>query len=102
MPHMAEAYWADSLSAENSAAASLQPHAMAWAAWSMGQADPADLVQNADGSASATLTVPNNVSLSRSSNRRTNGLVAGGRCDHRKRRVADSTGAQRFGSRYFH
>ena len=54
------AYWSESLSAENSAG--LPPHAVGWA-WPMGQpADPADLIQNPDGSASATLTVPNNVS----------------------------------------
>lgn len=64
MPHMAEAYWADGMSAESNAAAAMPPHAVAqWAAWSMGQtADPADLITNPDGSASATLTVPNNVS----------------------------------------
>lgn len=55
-------YWADNVPADSNAA--IPPH---WA-WSMGQqaavaaAEPADLIQNPDGSASATLTVPNNVS----------------------------------------
>lgn len=62
MPQMPDnvAYWADSLTPDNSG---LTSHAVAGWAWPMGQpVDPADMVQNADGSASATLTVPNNVS----------------------------------------
>ena len=64
MPPLAEnvAYWSDNLSPE--AAAALPPHAMGWG-WPVGQAsETGDVVQNADGSASATLTVPNNVSPS--------------------------------------
>lgn len=94
------AYWSDNLSPDNNSA--LPPHAVGWA-WPMGQpADPADLIQNADGSASATLTVPNNVSPLPASGTFCDNGDTGRRCNYRERGIPDPTGAQRLRRGNFH